>query len=70
MLDKIGKKFQRVMGIINKAKDENKFSRALSILYHSEGHLSIGENCKNKTDDFDSPMVFSEVSARDPIFYR
>ena len=68
--NKIYKKWQRVQGFIKKTTDENRFGNALNKVYHAEGHLAIGEDCKNKPDDFDSPMVFSEVSARDPVFYR
>ena len=67
---RIDKKWKLVQRYFRKKKEENKFGKALKHIYHSEGHLAIGETCKNKPDDFDSAMVFSEVSARDPIFYR
>ena len=51
-------------------RDENRFGKALKEIYHAEGHVAIGEECKNNPDDFDTPMLFSEVSARDPVFYR
>ena len=70
LTDRINRKWKIVQRYFRKKKEENKFGKALKHIYHSEGHLAIGETCKNKPDDFDSAMVFSEVSARDPIFYR
>ena len=67
---KIEKKLQRVEKMLLRMTDEIGFGEALSAIYHADGHLVIGENCKNKPDDFDNPMVYSEVSARDPVFYR
>ena len=68
--NEIARKFQRVEGRIKRTTDENRFGYSLERVYHAEGHLVIGEHCKNNPNDFDSPMVFSEVSARDPVFYR
>ena len=68
--NRIDTKWKRVQGFFKKTTDENRFGNALNKVYHAEGHLAIGEECKNEPDDFDNPMVFSEVSARDPIFYR
>ena len=70
LADETERKFKRIERLISRMTEENRFGMALSVIYHAEGHLVIGSNCKNKPDDFDSPMVYSEVSARDPIFYR
>ena len=66
----IDEKWQRVQRILTRYKDEDRFGGALNRVYHAVGHLAIGGDCKNRPDDFDSAMVFSEVSARDPVFYR
>ena len=68
--NEIERKLRRVEGQIKKMRDENRFGKALKEIYHAEGHVAIGEECKNNPDDFDTPMLFSEVSARDPVFYR
>ena len=44
------------------------FSGPINHFYHGDGHVLIGEACS--TGEEDGPMSYSEVSARDPIFYR
>ena len=68
---RIDKKWRRVQRFIKQMRGtENRFGNGLKQIYHAEGHLAIGETCKNNPDDFPGTMVYSEVSARDPIFYR
>ena len=67
---KIDKKWQKLQKYFKKKNDEKRFGKKLNHRYHAIGHLAIGEDCKNKPDDFDSAMVFDAVSARDPTFYR
>ena len=66
----IDKKWSRTQRYIKRKANEEWFARVLYKVYHAEGHLAIGEDCKNKPEEDDSAMSFSEVSARDPIFYR
>ena len=68
--NKIDKKFQKIQRYFKKKNKEKRFGRKLKQRYHGTGHLAIGGGCKNKPDDFDSPMVYDAVSARDPTFYR
>ena len=68
--NKIDKKSQKLQKYFKKKNDENRFGKKLKQKYHATGHLAIGEDCKNKPDDFDSAMVYDAVSARDPTFYR
>ena len=68
--NKIDEKWKRVQRNIEKKKDENSFGKKVKHVYHTSGHLAIGEDCKSKPDDFDSAMVYDAVSARDPTFYR
>ena len=65
-------KWQRMQGykVFKKVNSEKRFGKVLNIVYHAEGHLAIGEDCKKNANDSDTPMVYSEVSARDPTFYR
>ena len=56
--------------VFKKVNSEKRFGKVLNIVYHAEGHLAIGEDCKKNANDSDTPMVYSEVSARDPTFYR
>ena len=50
------------------------FGDEVEMNYHGDGHVDIGIHCSTlPTDQFPSGigmMAFSEVSARDPIFYR
>ena len=38
-------------------------------VFHGVGHNAIGQDCSTSPPD-EGVMMFSEVSARDPIFYR
>ena len=48
--------------------DYEKFSEYLELHYHRHGHTVIAKDCKTK--GVEGVMSYSEVSARDPIFYR
>ena len=67
---RIDEKWKIVQKNIKKKKDEESFGQKVNQVYHTSGHLAIGEDCKSKPDDFDSAMVYDATSARDPTFYR
>ena len=67
---KIDKKWRKLQRYFKKKNDEKRYGRKLKRKYHATGHMVIGEDCKNKPDDFDGPMVYDAISARDPTFYR
>ena len=53
-------------------RDEDDFqayARLVSDTYHNHGHSAISRHCKTGFDG-DGVMGFTEVAARDPVFYR
>ena len=61
--------------VLKEAATFNEFATFVQRTYHGTGHNKIGEVCSRGFDDSDrnannNPMSYSDVSARDPIFYR
>ena len=54
---------------LENAETFEKFGRAVDKVYHGHGHVLIGFFCSTIYRK-KGIMLFSEVSARDPIFYR
>ena len=67
---KLDKKWLIVQRYIKRGASEESFGKHLHNNYHTDGHLSIGENCKTDPKTLSCAMSFDVVSARDPIFYR
>ena len=66
--------YQRVKREIRKRQPYETFCKFLEKKYHSKGHMVIAKACsptfEPRTNEGLGIMAFSEVSARDPIFYR
>ena len=62
--------YKNVTEKLKEIKDEDTFAKEMNDGYHNEGHNYIGSSCKDGAPEGNSVMSFSEVSARDPIFYR
>ena len=60
--------YSYVENAIQHENDYEKFSEYLELHYHRHGHSVIATDCKTKGSE--GVMSYSEVSARDPIFYR
>ena len=67
---KLDKKWLIVQQYIKRGASEESFGKHLNNNYHTDGHLSIGGNCKTDPKTMSCAMSFDVVSARDPIFYR
>ena len=65
--DMILNRDKSVLRLIRSRKDYERFGRYLQS-YHGMIHNDIAEFCSTKSGD--GPMAFSEMSARDPIFWR
>jgi len=70
----IDQKFAEIHAYMKKSKTFEEFGMNLDKRYHTKGHTFIAVACSAiydpETDTGDGVMSFSEVSARDPIFYR
>ena len=66
--------FEEFGKLLEKGYHPNEFGKLLENGYHSKGHTYIGKACSNIYDVGEDTgygvMTFSEVSGRDPIFYR
>ena len=69
-VDSIENKYAKVQQKITKAKTFEEFGKYLDEQYHSCGHNIIAEACRADPKKEYGIMSYSEVSARDPIFYR
>ena len=49
--------------------DFHEFAKLLENTYHSHGHSAISRHCQTGMEG-DGVMGFTEVAARDPVFYR
>ena len=67
---KLDKKWLIVQQYIKRGASEESFGKHLNNNYHTDGHLSIGGNCKTDPKTRYCAMAYDVVSARDPIFYR
>ena len=54
-------------------KNSESFMKTLNEVYHPRGHGMIGKFCKSSNEtgeEYGCPMHYSELAARDPIFYQ
>ena len=51
-------------------KDYEEFAHFLETTYHRSGHELIADACSDMGPDKNGGMKYSEVSARDPLFWR
>ena len=49
--------------------DYQEFAKLLENTYHSHGHSAISRHCRTGMEG-DGGMGYTEVAARDPVFYR
>ena len=60
--------YRKLQNDLDKSHDYESAAKAMTQVFHNEGHTIVAENCK--TSRKSNGMAFSHVSARDPIFYR
>ena len=65
--DRIFNRDKLIWKLIRSTKDYESFGRSLQ-KYHGMIHNDIAEFCSSKNGS--GPMAYSEMSARDPIFWR
>ena len=61
--------YKKVKQKIKRKQSTEDFYKYLETKYHADGHMIVARACSTKRDEL-SQMAYSEVSARDPIFYR
>merc|ERR1712142_399242 len=66
-LKSLSDKYEKVKREMSKKQPYEAFCKFLENTYHATGHNLIAKDCSQQKP---GPMAFSEVSARDPIFYR
>ena len=76
-VDMLEQRFEEVQAQMSRSGTIEEFGKFLDEQYHTKGHNTVGDACSPTYDPVNSThstgrggMVFSEVSARDPIFYR
>ena len=62
--------FAEVQAQLSTSRTFEEFGGFLEEEYHSAGHNTIGFACSPNPQGVGGVMVYSEASARDPIFYR
>ena len=76
-VDMLEQRFEEVQAQLSRSGTIEEFGKFLDEEYHTKGHNTVGDACSPTYAPVNSTwstgrggMVYSEVSARDPIFYR
>ena len=74
MVEIMSNVYDKIKAEIARKQTYEEFSKFVETRYHNKGHIVIAKACSSTYDPLTSkgqgPMAFSEVSARDPIFWR
>ena len=69
----INQVFEKINDEISREQSFEEFCKFVETNYHNHGHMTVAKACSSKfipPKGYQGPMAFSEVSARDPIFWR
>ena len=73
---RLNEAYAHVLSEMSREHSYEKFCQLFEETYHSKGHTFVATACSTTLQSPDwrpyglGPMAFSEVSARDPIFYQ
>ena len=74
MIEVMSTVYDEIRAEITKKQTFEEFCKFLETKYHNTGHTIVAKVCSPTFDPTNNngmgPMAFSEVSARDPIFWR